>query len=166
MSVKDPEFKKALDAASENAYQAVSRDTAKILREVDRKRAKIGKQVEKIKRDADAIRRNARSQMLGTRAMAMGRGFPVPNMRDMSIDDIRNYAEKLRSEPHLRSIEQNFLRVQNQTVIKLLECPECGDGDHGNTKNKIPWCLKCDAPLLKPGKQIENWRKHSIKRVG
>jgi hypothetical protein len=79
---------------------------------------------------------------------------------------IRAKAEALRQQhdPSLRRITEN-LRIKHGVVTTGLMCPKCKDTNasnvqvygKGKTRKQVPWCIKCNVPLVPPDKPDGGW---------
>lgn len=63
----------------------------------------------------------------------------------------------LYRNPHLARIAEIIDR--KVTVKTGLICPSCEQGNYGNKKKRVPWCLVCNVPLMRPDK-IKKLKNH------
>jgi hypothetical protein len=69
----------------------------------------------------------------------------------------------------MREITDNLHRAHSGPYGGLV-CPYCGDSDMGNRVKGVPWCMKCQLPLLtkeiaakwvKPGKPTKPYKGYT-----
>lgn len=83
--------------------------------------------------------------------------------RKMAELDAKHRRERVRVlDPALRDIERRLL--ERDSVMSELICPNCGEPDHGNKNNGLPWCFKCNTVLIKKSK-IKKWMKGGSTRM-
>jgi ribosomal protein L37AE/L43A len=64
----------------------------------------------------------------------------------------------------LAQIHVKYIQATSQTIQNKLVCPICGESDKGNKKNNVPFCLKCNVPLIQKDKKVEKVIRNLDKR--
>lgn len=160
---QSPEFQEALKKACDeelNSWLFGDRRKAKAAEKLPPSVQEAMKEAGKIKRQAESMRHRAESQMLGGFGM-----FPSPMLPSLPENSSREdldryrtemdaYSERVRSQAQMMSdpmIQRGMERFANPS--QGLHCSNCGDSDHGNKMNGVPWCMKCNCALESPSKK-------------
>jgi len=108
--------------------------------EIEAKVAELKRKVERVKREAHAIRKTHRSRI------AQMNLPPMPNFEAMKLE-------------HSDAYKGYMERVNPQRIG--LTCPSCGAGDDGNRSgpkgNLRPWCIRCNQPLEDVSVKKRGW---------
>lgn len=164
-----PEFQQALKEACEqhwgNWFYGGGYITAE-KEQVPNLLDQIQKKKHELENDAEMMKSRSKKKASRMRRQAKAHGLTIP--KDLSPEEMREHAEKLRREAEFQNNPQvkRIKKTLERGVIKEgLVCPNCGDTDQGNKVNKKPYCLKCNTPLIKPDK-IGKWMNIKVKRKG
>ena len=165
---QSPEFQAALDKACEaeyNTYLFGDRRKAKTAEKLPESVREALKESNRIRREAEAMRHRAESQMHGS----MGGMFSTPTMPSLPDNPSREDGDRYRAEvdTYTQQVRNQSQMMSDPSIQRGLErfkmsnqglqCPECHDVDHNNRMmqggKSIPYCVKCNCALESPSKK-------------
>lgn len=158
-----PKFKEALEEECERRFKE-SLEKLKHVHtheDLEKVRAEVFKRRDELFKASTRIRNEIRNKQMLTQNRA--RFQTIRSEADRIRRNAFNQIDSGFMDPHMRRIQEHFRSKAVKSSFDLV-CPECEDRDHGNKKNKKPWCLKCNVPLIKR-KDLKKWKKNRIKVV-